>query len=108
MALFTTQKQTHRFQNQAYGYRRGNWGGCKLGVWGPHILSTIYKIDSNKDLLPSTGNSSQYSAITCMGKESDIEWIDIGRDIGILRERELNQFILYLKLIQHCQSTLCQ
>ena len=29
--LFT--KQTHRFQNQTYGYQRGNMGEDKLGVW---------------------------------------------------------------------------
>ena len=33
--LFTKQKQTHRVQEQNYGYQRGNVGGRgKLGVWG--------------------------------------------------------------------------
>ena len=33
MNLFTKQKQTHRFRNQMYGYKRGNngWGRHKLG-----------------------------------------------------------------------------
>ena len=32
MNLFTNQKQTHRSQNQTYGYQRGNVGGSdKLG-----------------------------------------------------------------------------
>ena len=30
---------------------------------------------NNKDLLYSTGNSTQYSVITCMGKETEKEWI---------------------------------
>ena len=34
MNLFTKQKQTHRSQNQAYGYQRGNVEARdKLGVW---------------------------------------------------------------------------
>ena len=36
--------------------------------------TTIYKID-NKDLLYSTGNSTQYAVITYMGKESKKVWI---------------------------------
>ena len=48
-------------------------GRDKLGVWDYHIHSTIYKI-INKDLLYSTGNSTQYSVITYMGKESEKEW----------------------------------
>ena len=35
---------------------------------------SIYKI-INKDLLYSTGNSTQYSVKTYMGKESEKEWI---------------------------------
>ena len=34
----------------------------------------MYKID-NKGLLNSTGNSSQYSVMTYMGKESKKAWI---------------------------------
>ena len=36
--------------------------------------SSIYKI-INKDLLYSTENSTQYSVITYMGKESEKEWL---------------------------------
>ncbi len=32
---------------------------------------------NNKDLLYSTGNATQYSVITYMGKESKKEWIDV-------------------------------
>ena len=38
------------------------WGIDKLGVWDLHIHSTIYII--NKDLLYSTGNSTQCSVVT--------------------------------------------
>ena len=35
MNLFTKEKQTHRSQNQTYGYQRGNTGRSdKLGDWG--------------------------------------------------------------------------
>ena len=37
-------------------------------------LSLVYKID-NKDLLYSTGNPTQYSVMTYMGKLSKNEWI---------------------------------
>ena len=33
------------------------------------------KYITNKDLLYSTGNSTQYSAMTYMGKESQKEWV---------------------------------
>ena len=30
--------ETHRFQNQTYGFQRGNhWGSDKLGGWDYHI-----------------------------------------------------------------------
>ena len=70
--LFTTQKQTQRSQNQTCGYQRGNMTGSdKLRDWDWHIHMTIYKID-NRDLLYSRGNSTQYSVIIYMGKESEI------------------------------------
>ena len=63
-------------------HQRSNVGGGrdKLGDWDKHTHYTIYKIDNQKgdnqkDLLYSTGNSSQYSVITYTGKESENEWI---------------------------------
>ena len=42
------------------------------------ILTEIkLKQTTNKDLLYSTGNSTQYSVMTYMGKESKKEWIDV-------------------------------
>ena len=37
--------------------------------WNRHIHTTIYKI-TNKILLYSTGNSTQYSVMVFIGKES--------------------------------------
>ena len=44
------------------GWGRG-WGRDKLGVWVSNIYTTIYKIETNKDLLYSTGNYTQHSSI---------------------------------------------
>ena len=44
---FIKQKQTHRFQNQTYGYHRGNYGeGGELGGWGKHIY--VYTTVKNR------------------------------------------------------------
>ena len=47
-----------------------------------------------------TGNSTQYSVVTYMGKESEKEWIYV--------YVKLNHFAVHLKLIQHCKSTILQ
>ena len=65
--VFTKQKQTHRHRKQTYGYQ-GVTGGINWEI-GIDMYTTIYKID-NKDLLYSTGNSTQYSVMAYMGKES--------------------------------------
>ena len=46
--------------------KKGNVGGDKLGGWDLQIYSTIDKI-GNKDLPYSTGKSTQYCVIACMG-----------------------------------------
>ena len=48
----------------------------------------------NKDLLYNAGNSTQYSVITSMRKESDKEWIYV--------HVQLNHFAECLKVTQHC------
>ena len=48
----------------------------------------------------STGNSTQYSMITYMGKEPEKEWTYV--------YVYLNHFAVYLKLTQHCKSTTLQ
>ena len=55
---------------------------------------------TNKNLLYSTGNSTQYSVMTYMGKESGKEWIYV----FVLQIR----FAVHLKLRQHCKSTILQ
>ena len=47
-------------------------GRDKSGVWDEHTYTTIYKT-TNKDLLYSTRNSTQYSVITYIRKESKKE-----------------------------------
>ena len=54
----------------AYAPLRDKRGKDKLGDWNKHIHTTIYKIDSYKNLLYRTGNSTQYSVMAYMGKES--------------------------------------
>ena len=54
----------------------GVWGGAM--DWGSGIsICTLLYIEwiVNRDLMYSTGNSAQYSAVTYMGKEYEKEWI---------------------------------
>ena len=72
MNLFTKQKQTHSLWQQTYGYQRGKVGGeinQELGI-SLHTLLFIRQV-TNKDLKYSTGNSTQYSLLTYMGKQSE-------------------------------------
>ena len=75
MNLYTKQKQTHRYQKQTYGDQRGNVRGRdKSGAWDEHTHYLLYIGQmTNKDLLYSTGNSTQYSVITYTRKESKKE-----------------------------------
>ena len=59
---------------------RKKQGRDKLGDLDWHIYSTTYKTDNIKvcctyTILYSTENSTQYSVMTYMGKESEKEWI---------------------------------
>ena len=68
-------KQGHRFWKQTYGYHRGNvrmGGGINQELWA-NIL--FIKYITNKDVLYSTGNATQYSVITYKGKETIKEGI---------------------------------
>ena len=74
MNLFTKQKQSHRCKKQAYGYQGGK-GGINWEI-GIDIYTLLYiKQITNKDLMYSTGSSTQYSLMTYMGKGSKKEWI---------------------------------
>ena len=55
--------------------KRGRGGGINWEI-GIDIYTLLYKKQiTNKDQLFSTGNSTQYSAMTYMGKESKQVWI---------------------------------
>ena len=54
---------------------RGVGGGINYKV-GINIYTLLYvKYITNKVLLYSTGNYTQYFVITCKGRESEEEWI---------------------------------
>ena len=76
MNLFTKQKQNHRCRKKTSGYWVGGEAGginCEIGI---DIYTLLYiKYITNKNLLYSTGNSTQYSVMTYMGIESKKEWI---------------------------------
>ena len=73
MNLFTKQKQTYRFQKQTNSYQRRNTGGINQEP-GMNIHTLLYlRQITNKDLLHSTGNSTQYPLITAVRKESKKE-----------------------------------
>ena len=75
MNLSTKQKQSHRCRTQSYSYQ-GETGGRINWETGIEIYTILYiKQIANKDLLYSTGNSTQYSVMTYMGKESKKDWI---------------------------------
>ena len=67
--------KTLRIYVLAYGYQGGKGGGINWEI-GIDIYILLYiKQITNKDLLCSTGNSSQHSVMTYMEKESKKEWI---------------------------------
>ena len=75
MNLFTKQKESHRCRKQTYGFQGGSGGEINWEI-GIDIYIVLYiKQITKRNLLYSTGNSTQYSVITYMGKESKEEWI---------------------------------
>ena len=76
MNLFTNQKQPHRHRKQTYGHQRGRSGGGINWEYGINRCTLLYiQQITQKDLLYSTGNSTQYSVMAYRGKESKKEWI---------------------------------
>ena len=70
-------------------------------MWGINIYTVLYiKQIINKDQLYSTGNSTQYSVVTYMERESEMEWIYVCV--------QLNHFAVHMKLIQHYKSIILQ
>ena len=75
MYLFT--KQIDRYRKQIYSYQGGKWGGINWEV-GIDIYILLYiKYITNKDILYSTGNYTQYFVITYKGNKSEKEFIYI-------------------------------
>ena len=86
--------------------------------------TTIYKTDNQQGpTVYSTGNSTQNSVITYMGKECEKEYIYMCVYIYIYiyiythtyththtlySVYSVNHFAVYLKLTQHCKSTILQ
>ena len=68
--LIVDQKETHRLCKQIYGYQSGEGGwmdwGFGIGICTPRYMEWL----ANGDLLHSTENSTQYSVIIYVGKES--------------------------------------
>ena len=62
------QKQTFRCQKQTYGYQQKNAGEGINQELGMNILTLIIRQITHKDLLYSTGNSTQYSVTTTWEK----------------------------------------
>ena len=78
MNLFTKQKESHRCIQQKTNLQLPG-GKARGGInWdtGMDTDTLLYiKQITNKYLLQSTGNSTQYSVMAYMGKESKKEWI---------------------------------
>ena len=77
MNLFTKQKQSHRCRKQTYGYQGGKGEGRGIN-WetGIDMYTLLYiKQIANKNLLYSTGISTQHSVMPYMEIESKKEWI---------------------------------
>ena len=72
--LIYVAEQSHRCRKQSFSYQEGKGERDKLGDWDCCIHTTIYKI-YNKDLLYTTGNSTQYSIMIYTGEECKAEGI---------------------------------
>ena len=71
--FLTIQKQTHRFQNQFYGYHR--WNHCGEERIGRMVVTYIHynrKELLNENVLYSTGKSTQSFVITYVVKRMDV------------------------------------
>ena len=66
-SLFTKQKQSHRNITQIYGYQRAKVEG-RDGTGTCTLLYVEWMV--NRDLMYCTGNTTQYSVITYMGKKN--------------------------------------
>ena len=77
MNLFTiTETDSQTSKTNLWLPKGKGWGGGVNQEVGINIYTLLYtKQITNKDVLYRTENSTQYSVITYMGKESEKEWI---------------------------------
>ena len=76
--LFTKQKKTHRLREQTYGCWGKGWGEGRVREFGNNMYILLYlKWMTNKALLYSTGNFTQYYLAAWMGGEFGGEWIHV-------------------------------
>ena len=75
MNLFAEQKQTHRLWSQTYGYQKRQLGPGRDGLEVGTGICTVWYMEwlANGDLLYSTEDSTQYSVVISVGKESERE-----------------------------------
>ena len=66
--IYKTEIRVTDVENKLMVTEGGTGGRYKLEDWDWHTHTPIYKAD-NKNLLYSTGKSTQYSVMTYMGKE---------------------------------------
>ena len=73
--LLHLHKKTHRLRERTYGYQGGRVVGREIGT---DMYTLLYlKWITSKDLLYSTGNSTQCNAAGWMGGEFGGEWIHV-------------------------------
>ena len=98
MNLSTKQKQTHRHRKQTYVYQMGRGEGINKDLGISRYKLLYIKQISNKDLLYSTGNYTQYLVITYNGKEYEKEYIYMYLFFQVLFPYRLLQNIEYSSL----------
>ena len=65
-----TETDSQTLKNLRLPKGTGVWGRDRLGVW-----DWLIERFANGDLLYGTENSTQYSVIICVGKESESKWM---------------------------------
>ena len=73
MNLFAEQKQTKSKVIVAKGGKSEGRDG--LGFGDQHMQIAVYGMTGQRGPAINTGNSTQYSVIVCMWKESEKEWL---------------------------------
>ena len=78
MNRLTKQKETHRLRERTYDCQGGRVvGSSSQGIQDGRVHTAVFKMDNQKDLLYSTGNSARRYAAALMGGEFGEEWIHV-------------------------------